>query len=81
MPLIAGIAIEFERLSGRNAGRPVVKRLVWPGLQFQRLTTREPDLEMCATAIAALEHVRDDETVRALERAEQPAPVEMAFIQ
>ena len=48
MPLIVGIAFEFIRISGKYADRPLVKLLIWPGLQFQRLTTREPDLEMCA---------------------------------
>jgi uncharacterized protein YqhQ len=81
MPLIAGVAFEFVKLSGRHATRPVVRWLVWPGMQFQRLTTREPDAEMCAVAIAALERVRNDETVLALERAGVPAQGEMAFIQ
>lgn len=81
MPLIAGIAFEFVRLSGRHAGRRVVRWLTWPGMQFQRLTTREPDAAMCAVAIAALERVRNDETVVALERAAGAGPVEMAFIQ
>jgi uncharacterized protein YqhQ len=81
MPLIAGVAFEFIRLSGKHYEKPLVKALVWPGMQFQRLTTREPDLEMCGTAIAALERVRGDETVVALERAETPARAEVAFIQ
>jgi uncharacterized protein YqhQ len=82
MPLIAGVAFEFVRLSGRHAGRRVVGWLIWPGLQFQRLTTREPDAAMCAVAIAALERVRNDETVLALERAAGTAPAgEMVFIQ
>jgi uncharacterized protein YqhQ len=82
MPLIAGIAFEFVRLSGRHAGRRVVRWLVWPGLQFQRLTTREPDAGMCEVAVAALERVRGDETVVALERAAGTAPAgEMVFIQ
>jgi uncharacterized protein YqhQ len=81
MPFIAGIAFEFVRLSGRHATRPVVRWLIWPGMQFQRLTTREPDAGMCAVAIAALERVRNDETVLALERAGVPAQGEMAFIQ
>ena len=81
MPFIAGLAFEFVRFSGRHATRPVVRWLAWPGMQFQRLTTREPDLEMCAVAIAALERVRNDETVLALERAGVPAQGQMAFIQ
>jgi uncharacterized protein YqhQ len=79
MPVIAGVAFEFIRLSGRYADQPVVRWLVWPGMQFQRLTTREPDLTMCEVAIAALERVRSDETVVALERIGGAADV--AFIQ
>ena len=30
---------------------------MWPGMQLQRLTTREPDLTQLAVAIAALEAV------------------------
>jgi len=63
MPLIAGVAFEFIRLSGRHFGHPVVRALTWPGMQFQRLTTREPSLEMCAIAIRSLERVLDDPTV------------------
>ncbi len=81
MPVIAGIAFEFIRLSGRFADRPLVRALTWPGLQFQRLTTREPDLAMCEVAIAALERVRGDERVVALERAATPVTAEVAFIQ
>jgi uncharacterized protein YqhQ len=81
MPLIAGVAFEFIRLSSRFADRPLVRAITWPGLQFQRLTTREPDLSMCEVAIAALERVRTDETVVKLERAGAAGPAEMAFIQ
>jgi len=69
MPLIAGIAFEFIRLSGRYYDVPLVRALTWPGMQFQRLTTREPDLEMCAVAIASLERVLDDPTVVRLRAA------------
>ena len=41
MPLIAGIAFEFIRLSGRYFDKPFVRALAWPGMQFQRLTTRD----------------------------------------
>jgi uncharacterized protein YqhQ len=30
---------------------------MWPGIQLQRLTTREPDLPQLAVAIAALDAV------------------------
>jgi uncharacterized protein YqhQ len=63
MPLIAGVAFEFIRLSGKYYGNPVVRALTWPGMQFQRLTTREPNLEMCEIAILSLQRVLDDPTV------------------
>jgi len=81
MPLIAGVAFEFIRLSGKYADRPLVKVLIWPGLQFQRLTTREPDLEMCEVAIAALERVRHDETIVSLQKAGDAVRPEVAFVQ
>ena len=51
-----------------------VRALTWPGMQFQRLTTREPDLSMCATAIAALEKVRDDRDDRPARARRRAAP-------
>jgi uncharacterized protein YqhQ len=81
MPLIAGVAFEFIRLSGKHFDRPWVRALVWPGMQFQRLTTREPDLSMCAVAIAALERVRSDEAVVAIERAGEHARADVQFVQ
>ncbi len=79
MPVIAGIAFEFIRLSGKHIGNPVVKALVWPGMQFQRLTTREPDLEMCAVAIASLEKVMHDPVLVELQK--QGGTNEVTFIQ
>jgi uncharacterized protein YqhQ len=81
MPLIVGIAFEFIRLSGKYADRPFVRALIWPGMQFQRLTTREPELSMCAVAIAALERVRGDEQVVKLENAAGDVRAAVAFIQ
>jgi uncharacterized protein YqhQ len=38
---------------------------MWPGIQLQRLTTREPDLSQLAVAIAALQAVLAVENPRA----------------
>jgi uncharacterized protein YqhQ len=38
---------------------------MWPGMQLQRLTTREPDLPQLAVAIAALQEVLSVENPRA----------------
>lgn len=79
MPIIAGIAFEFIRLGGKYFGNPVVRAVMWPGMQFQLLTTREPDLDMCATAIASLNLVKDDPTVLAMQKA--GGMTEVSFIQ
>ena len=57
IPLVAGIAFEFIMWSARNQGNPVVKALIWPGLQLQRLTTREPTDDMVEVAMASLKKV------------------------
>lgn len=79
MPVIAGVAFEFIRLSGKYFDRPWVRAVTWPGMQFQLLTTREPDLAMCEVAIRSLERVLDDPTVVKM-RAEGGMK-EMSFIQ
>ena len=79
MPLIAGIAFEFIRLSGKHFDRPIVRALAWPGMQFQRLTTREPDLEMCAVAIASLKKVMGDPAIESARRA--GGAREVSFVQ
>ena len=53
VPLIAGISFEIIKFAGRNRRRRWVRAVMWPGLQLQKLTTREPDLDQLAVAIAA----------------------------
>jgi uncharacterized protein YqhQ len=57
IPLVAGIAFEIIKWFGRNRTKRWARALMWPGIQLQRLTTREPDLSQLAVAIAALEAV------------------------
>ena len=57
VPLIAGISFEIIKFAGRNRSRRWVRALMWPGMQLQRLTTREPDLPQLEVAIAALDAV------------------------
>ena len=54
VPVIAGLSFEVIRWAGRNRRRRWVQAIMYPGLQLQRLTTREPDLDELAVAIAAL---------------------------
>jgi uncharacterized protein YqhQ len=62
VPLIAGISFELIKFAGRNRSRRWVQAVMWPGLKLQLLTTREPDLDQLAVAIAALEAVLALET-------------------
>jgi uncharacterized protein YqhQ len=66
VPLIAGISFELIKFAGRNRSRRWVRAVMWPGLKLQLLTTREPDLDQLAVAIAALEAVLERETPGAL---------------
>lgn len=57
IPLVAGLAFEFIMWSARNEKNQLVKVLVWPGLQMQKLTTREPTDDMVEVAMASLKKV------------------------
>jgi uncharacterized protein YqhQ len=57
IPLVAGIGFEFIMWSARNQGNPVVRALTWPGLQLQKLTTREPTDDQVEVAMASLKKV------------------------
>jgi uncharacterized protein YqhQ len=67
VPLIAGISFEIIKWAGRNRRKRWVRAVMWPGLQLQKLTTREPDLDELAVAIAALEAVLAVETPGAMD--------------
>jgi uncharacterized protein YqhQ len=62
VPVVAGLSYEWIRLLAKNAGNPIVRILLLPVLQTQKLTTREPDDSMIEVAIAALQAAREGET-------------------
>jgi uncharacterized protein YqhQ len=57
VPVIAGLSFEVIKWAGRNRSRHWVQVIMYPGLQLQKLTTREPDLDQLAVSIAALQAV------------------------
>jgi uncharacterized protein YqhQ len=65
VPLVAGLSFELIKFAGRNRGKGWVQLIIWPGMQLQKLTTREPDDEQVEVAIAALEAVLAIEDPRA----------------
>jgi uncharacterized protein YqhQ len=64
VPLIAGLSFEVIKFAGRNRRKRWVQTLMWPGMQLQKLTTREPDLDQLAVAIAAMDAVLENEDPR-----------------
>jgi len=62
MPVIAGISYEITvKWAGSHPDNPLVKVILWPGMQMQYLTTREPDDDQIECAIAAMQLVLDRE--------------------
>lgn len=62
MPVIAGISYEITvKWAGSHPENPLVKVVLWPGMQMQRLTTNEPDDKMLECAIAAMRRVLERE--------------------
>jgi uncharacterized protein YqhQ len=61
VPVIAGLSFEVIRWAGRNRRHRWVQLIMAPGMQLQKLTTREPDLDELAVSIAALQAVLEVE--------------------
>jgi len=77
--VVAGIAYEFMRFTAGHLNWPWVRVLIKPGLQLQRLTTREPDATMLECAIAALIPVLAADGIQPEAAVEvQPTPVTVA---
>lgn len=77
LPLVAGIAYEFNRFAGRSNGI-VARVLRAPGLAMQYFTTKEPTDDMIEIAIIALiKALEIDEEVRNPD-VSQPETIEQA---
>jgi len=70
VPLIAGLSFEVIKWAGRNRRHRWVQAVMYPGMQLQRLTTREPDLDQLAVSIASLEAVLAAEGAETLSAAD-----------
>jgi uncharacterized protein YqhQ len=54
IPIIAALAYELIRLSGRHAANPLVRLITGPSLALQSLTTRQPEDDQIEVAIDAM---------------------------
>ena len=71
MPVIAGIAYEVTvKWAGSHPNNPLVKVILWPGMQMQYRTTREPDDGQIECAIEAMKLVLAREEREAAASAE-----------
>lgn len=71
IPLIIGIAYEVGiKWLGKHPDGVIAQVLLWPGLQLQRLTTRQPSADQLEVAAAALEEVMALDEARAAEAKE-----------
>lgn len=61
LPVLAGLAYEYIRWTANNIDSPVIQWMVKPNLALQRLTTREPSMEMLEVSIAAFNAMRSQE--------------------
>ncbi len=77
LPLTAGISYEVLMLLARS-NFVLFRPLKWLGKQFQKLTTREPDYEMCLVAIAAFNKVLEMDADPTLPEEHFPQPIGLA---
>lgn len=62
LPIIAGISYEITvKWAGSRPDNPLVKVILWPGMQMQYLTTNEPDDSQLECAIEAMKLVLERE--------------------
>lgn len=61
IPLVAGVAYEILRFSGRHTDWLIMRIVSAPGMLFQYLTTREPDDSQMEVALVALKNVVVDD--------------------
>lgn len=75
MPVIAGISYEITvKWAGSHPENPLVKVILWPGMQMQYLTTHEPDDAQMECAIAAMQAVLAREDTEEEKAAAKPVP-------
>lgn len=80
LPVVAGLAYEVSvKWAGSRPENPLVKVLLWPGLQLQRMTTRPPSDDMIEIAAAAMNAVIEREQAAALAEDRGARPVEPAI--
>ena len=68
VPLIAGAVVRGDQVGRPQPPAGWVRAIMYPGMQLQRLTTAEPDLDQLAVSIASLKAVLAEQEHRGLAR-------------
>lgn len=61
MPIIASVSYEILKISSKAEDSLLGKILIWPGIQLQKITTKEPEDEQVEVAIAAVRAIEENE--------------------
>ena len=79
LPLIAGISYEISvKWAGQHPDNLLVRIVLWPGMQMQRLTTNPPDEGMLECAITAMKLVVAREELEAAKASQRASAKAMA---
>lgn len=62
IPVLAMIAYEYIRFTANHLGHPLIRWMMKPNLALQKLTTREPSLEMLEVSIASFNAMMTQES-------------------
>jgi uncharacterized protein YqhQ len=60
LPLVAGLAYEFQRFTAKIINTKIGKLLAFPGMMMQKITTREPDEEQLKIGLISLRYALDE---------------------
>jgi uncharacterized protein YqhQ len=61
IPVLAGIAYEYIRWTANHSESHLVQTLIRPNMALQRLTTREPSMDILEVSISAFKAMKDAE--------------------
>jgi uncharacterized protein YqhQ len=65
IPVIIGISYEIGiKWAGKHSSSLIPRIILWPGIQLQRLTTREPTFDQLEVAAVALREVMREDDVQ-----------------
>ena len=61
IPILAGIAYEYQRWTANNLDKKFVQMLIKPNLALQKLSTKEPTLDMLEVSLASFNLMKEYE--------------------